>query len=67
MLERGDNQTVKGEPEEYEKELKKKRLFPLDENEVLLRVERNAEEQAKPALADMRAVLGVPVEVLERT
>ncbi|KAG3241353.1 hypothetical protein PI124_g13776 [Phytophthora idaei] len=44
MLERGGDQVVKDEPEEYEKELEE-RLFPLDDKEVMLRVQRNAEEQ----------------------
>ncbi|KAG2799616.1 hypothetical protein PC129_g9102 [Phytophthora cactorum] len=66
MLERGGDQVVKDEPEEYEKELEE-RLFPLDDNEVMLRVQRNAEEQEKPTLAEMSAVLGISEEVLERT
>ncbi|KAG3089472.1 hypothetical protein PI125_g17987 [Phytophthora idaei] len=66
MLERGGDQAVKDEPEEYEKELEE-RLFPLDDKEVKLRVQRNAEEQEKPTLAEMSAVLGISEEELERT
>ncbi|KAG3046845.1 hypothetical protein PC121_g20424 [Phytophthora cactorum] len=66
MLERGGNQVVKDEPEEYEKELEE-RLFPLDDKEAMLCVQRNAEEQEKPILAGMSAVLGLSEEVLERT
>ncbi|KAG2973792.1 hypothetical protein PC120_g26093 [Phytophthora cactorum] len=44
MLERGGDQVVKDRPEEYEKELEE-RLFPLDDKEVMLRVQRNAEEK----------------------
>ncbi|KAG3088120.1 hypothetical protein PI124_g17149 [Phytophthora idaei] len=66
MLERGGDQVVKVGPEEYEKELEE-RLFPLDDKEVTLRVQRNAEEQEKPTLAEMGAVLGISEEVLERT
>ncbi|KAG3204060.1 hypothetical protein PC129_g22639 [Phytophthora cactorum] len=66
MLERGGDQVVKDEPEEYEKELEE-RLFPLDDKEVMLRVQRNAEEQEKPTPAEMSAVLGISEEVLERT
>ncbi|KAG2776018.1 hypothetical protein PC129_g16775 [Phytophthora cactorum] len=57
MLERGGDQVVKDEPEEYEKELEE-RLFPLNDKEIMLRVQRNAEEQEKPTLAEMSAVLG---------
>ncbi|RAW20587.1 hypothetical protein PC110_g22971, partial [Phytophthora cactorum] len=35
--------------------------------EVMLRVQRNAEKQEKPTLAEMGAVLGISEEVLERT
>ncbi|KAG3107747.1 hypothetical protein PI124_g8984 [Phytophthora idaei] len=66
MLERGGDQVVKDEPEEYEEELEE-RLFPLDDKGVMLRVQRNAEEQEKPPLAEMSAVLGMSEEVLERT
>ncbi|KAG3074108.1 hypothetical protein PI124_g21364 [Phytophthora idaei] len=66
MLERGGDQVAKDEPEEYEKELEE-RLFPLDDKEVMLRVQRNAEEQEKPTLAEMSSVLGISEEVLERT
>ncbi|KAG2787866.1 hypothetical protein PC116_g15819 [Phytophthora cactorum] len=57
MLERGGDQVVTDEPEEYEKELEE-RLFPLDDKEVMLRVQRDAEEKKKPTLAEMSAVLG---------
>ncbi|KAG3195012.1 hypothetical protein PC128_g8821 [Phytophthora cactorum] len=57
MLERGGDQVVKDRPEEYEKELEE-RLFPLDDKEVMLRVQRNAEEKKKPTLAEM--TLGTP-------
>ncbi|KAG2962343.1 hypothetical protein PC116_g14856 [Phytophthora cactorum] len=66
MLERGGDQVVKDEAEEYEKELEE-RLSPLDDKEVMLRVQRNAEKQEKPTLAEMGAVLGISEEVLERT
>ncbi|KAG3205980.1 hypothetical protein PC128_g1044 [Phytophthora cactorum] len=66
MLERGGDQVMKDESEEYEKELEE-RLFPLDDKEVMLRVQRNAEEQEKPKLAEMSAVLGISEEVLERS
>ncbi|KAG3137884.1 hypothetical protein C6341_g20837 [Phytophthora cactorum] len=66
MLERGKDQVVKDEPEEYEKELEE-RLFPLDDKEVMLCVQRNTEEQEKPTLAEMSAMLGMSEEVLERT
>ncbi|KAG3123192.1 hypothetical protein C6341_g26644 [Phytophthora cactorum] len=66
MLERGGDQVVKDEAEEYEKELEE-RLFPLDDKEVMLRVQRNAEKQEKPTLAEMSAVLGISEEVSERT
>ncbi|KAG3181641.1 hypothetical protein PC129_g25390 [Phytophthora cactorum] len=56
MLERGGDQVMKDESEEYEKELEE-RLFPLDDKEVMLRVQRNAEEQEKPKLAEMSAHL----------
>ncbi|KAG3085177.1 hypothetical protein PI125_g19300 [Phytophthora idaei] len=55
MLERGGDHVVKDEPEEYEKELEE-RLFPLHAKEVMLRVQRNAEKQEKPTLAEMGAV-----------
>ncbi|KAG2913405.1 hypothetical protein PC114_g8541 [Phytophthora cactorum] len=57
MLERGGDQVVTDEPEEYEKELEE-RLFPLDDKEVMLRVQRDAEEKKKPTLAEM--TLGTP-------
>ncbi|KAG2790422.1 hypothetical protein PC129_g8094 [Phytophthora cactorum] len=60
------DQVVKDEPEEYEKELEEC-LFPLDDKEVKLRVQRNAEEQEKPTLAEMSAVLRISEEELERT
>ncbi|KAG3191402.1 hypothetical protein PC128_g10970 [Phytophthora cactorum] len=66
MLERGGDQVMKDESEEYEKELEE-RLFPLDDKEVMLRVQRNAEEQEKPTLVEMSAVLGISEEVLERS
>ncbi|KAG2784325.1 hypothetical protein PC129_g21179 [Phytophthora cactorum] len=65
MLERGGDQVVKDEPEEYEKELEE-RLFPLDDKEVVLRVQRNAEEQEKPTLAEMSVVLRISEEAARR-
>ncbi|KAG3132016.1 hypothetical protein PI126_g19828 [Phytophthora idaei] len=65
MLERGGDQVVKDEPDEYEKELEE-RSFPLDDKEVMLRVQRNAEEQEKPTLAEMSVMLRISEEVLDR-
>jgi hypothetical protein len=54
------------EPEDYDKETDE-RLFPLDEDQIQLRVKWNADRQVKPTLPSMSAELGMPVEVSERT
>jgi hypothetical protein len=65
-LELGNDKAARTEPEEYTKEMEE-RLFPLDDDRIQSRVKRNAEGLKKPSLAEMSAVLGIPVEVLERT
>ncbi|KAI9986178.1 hypothetical protein PInf_025093 [Phytophthora infestans] len=66
VLERGGDRLVKNEPEGYEKELEEG-LFPMNEEEILLRAKRNAYEHRKPTLATMSAELVMPEAVLERT
>ncbi|KAG3141456.1 hypothetical protein C6341_g19739 [Phytophthora cactorum] len=66
MLERGGDQVVKDRPEEYEKELEE-RLFPLDDKEVMLRVQRNAEEKKEADTRGNECGAGISEEVLERT
>ncbi|KAE9068477.1 hypothetical protein PF010_g27049 [Phytophthora fragariae] len=59
-------QEIAVEKEEYDKELED-RLFPLDEVELLKRVQKNAEAQKEPSLEDLAKHLNLPMEVLERT
>ncbi|KAE9282336.1 hypothetical protein PF001_g23360 [Phytophthora fragariae] len=54
------------EPEEYNKELED-RLYPLDEVELHKRVAKNAEAQAEPSSEDLARLLGISLEVVERT
>ncbi|KAE8988352.1 hypothetical protein PR003_g23460, partial [Phytophthora rubi] len=57
---------VAPEPEEYNKELED-RLYPLDEVELHKRVAKNAEAQAEPSSEDLARLLGISLEVVERT
>ncbi|GMF19548.1 unnamed protein product [Phytophthora fragariaefolia] len=57
---------VVSEPEEYDKKLED-RLYPLDEVELLRRVARNVEAQAEPSSEELARILGISLEVLERT
>ncbi|GMF40671.1 unnamed protein product [Phytophthora fragariaefolia] len=57
---------VISEPEEYDKELED-RLYPLDEVELLRRVAKNVEAQAEPSSEELARILGISLEVLERT
>ncbi|KAE9303835.1 hypothetical protein PF001_g13357 [Phytophthora fragariae] len=54
------------EPEEYNKELED-RLYPLDEVELHKRVAKNAEAQAELSSEDLARLLGISLEVVERT
>ncbi|KAG1684159.1 hypothetical protein DVH05_011809, partial [Phytophthora capsici] len=54
------------EEEEYDKELEE-RLYPLDEMELKLKQEVNAEAQKEPAIEDVARFLDLPLEVVERT
>ncbi|KAE9013398.1 hypothetical protein PR003_g14249 [Phytophthora rubi] len=54
------------EKEEYEKELEE-RLYPLDEVELKLRMEKNAEQQQELSLDEISLILNIPVETLART
>ncbi|EGZ13912.1 hypothetical protein PHYSODRAFT_431926, partial [Phytophthora sojae] len=53
-------------PEEYDKELED-RLYPLDEVQLMKRVEQNAKAQTEPSAAELARFLGISLEVLERT
>ncbi|EGZ09650.1 hypothetical protein PHYSODRAFT_263235, partial [Phytophthora sojae] len=57
---------VAAEPEEYDKELED-RLYPLDEVELLKRVEQNAKAQTEPSAEELARFLGISLEALERT
>ncbi|KAE8965607.1 hypothetical protein PF011_g28226 [Phytophthora fragariae] len=54
-------QEIAVEKEEYDKELED-RLFPLDEVELLKRVQKNAEAQKEPSLEDLAKHLNLPME-----
>ncbi|KAG1683346.1 hypothetical protein DVH05_015374 [Phytophthora capsici] len=54
------------EEEEYDKELEE-RLYPLDEMELKLKQEVNAEAQKEPTIEDVAQFLDLPLEVVERT
>lgn len=54
------------EEEEYDTELEE-RLYPLDEMELKLKQEVNAEAQKEPTIEDVAQFLDLPLEVVERT
>ncbi|KAE9118368.1 hypothetical protein PF010_g8234 [Phytophthora fragariae] len=54
------------EKEEYEKELEE-RLYPLDEVELKLRMQKNAEQQQQLSLEEISSILNIPVKTLART
>ncbi|KAE9208914.1 hypothetical protein PF004_g16630 [Phytophthora fragariae] len=66
LLMEGETLGVSEEREEYEKELEE-RLYPLDEVELKLRMEKNAEQQQELSLEEIDSILNIPVETLART
>ncbi|KAE8992965.1 hypothetical protein PR001_g20797 [Phytophthora rubi] len=66
LLMEGETLGVSEEREEYEKE-HEERLYPLDEVELKLRMEKNAEQQQELSLEEIDSILNIPAETLART
>ncbi|KAE9341433.1 hypothetical protein PR003_g9991 [Phytophthora rubi] len=65
LLMEGKTLGTSEEKEEYEKEFEE-RLYPLDEVELKLRMEKNAEQQQELSLDEISSILNVPVETRAR-